>query len=89
MHEECEYNVTQYDPQKGNEGLFTQYIDTFLKLTAEASGIPSWAQSPADEYRYFGDFVDSEGIQLDKEAIGYNPAKRCLAKLSLNSIAVS
>ena len=52
VHEVYEYQVTQYDPQTGTGGLFVQYIDTFLKLEAEASGYPSWVQSPADEDRY-------------------------------------
>ena len=60
--------------------------DTFLKLKAEASGYPNWVQCPEDEDRYISDFTKSEGIQLDKDAIGPNPAKRGLAKLSLNSM---
>ena len=38
VHEVYEYQVTQYNPQTGNGGLFVQYIDTFLKLKADASG---------------------------------------------------
>ena len=52
VHVVYEYQVKQYDPQTGTGGLFVQYIDTFLKLEAEASGYPSWVQSPADEDRY-------------------------------------
>ena len=78
--------MTQYDSQTGNGGLFVQYTDTFLKLKAEANGYPSWVQSPPDEDRYISEFAASEGIQLDKDAIGSNPAKRGLAKLCLNSM---
>lgn len=38
IHEFCEYRVTQYDPKRGEVGHLVQYIDTFLKLKAEASG---------------------------------------------------
>ena len=86
VHELYEYRVTQYDPQTGTGGLFVQYINTFLKLKAEASGYPSWVQGPADEDRYISQFAASEGIQLDKDAVGSNPAKRGLAKLCLNSM---
>ena len=58
-----------------------QYIDTFLKLKAEASGYLSWVPSPADEDRYISDFAARDSIQLDKDTIGSNPAKRGLAKL--------
>jgi hypothetical protein len=38
------------------------YINTFLKLKEEASGYPSWVQSPKDEERYIHSFRESEGI---------------------------
>jgi hypothetical protein len=77
-----EYQVTQYDKQTGEWGLFAHYIDTFLKLKAEASGYPSWVRSPQDEGRYIQNFYESEGIRLNKDAICTNAAKRALAKLS-------
>ena len=78
--------MTQYDPQTGTGGLFVQYINTFLKLKAEASGYPIWVKRPADEDRYISKFAASEGIKLDTGAIGDNPAKRSLTKLCLNSM---
>ena len=73
VQEVYEYLVREYDPQTGNGGLFSQNIDTFLKLKPEASGYRSWVLCPADEYRYIMDFADSEGIQLDKDAKGPTP----------------
>jgi hypothetical protein len=32
VYEEYGYNVTQYDPKTGEDEIFVQYIDTFLKL---------------------------------------------------------
>jgi hypothetical protein len=43
-------------------------------------------QCPADEDKYICEFQASEGILLDRENIGPNPAKRGLAKLCLNSM---
>jgi hypothetical protein len=86
VHEVYEYQVTRYDPQTGDGGLFAQYINTFLKLKAEASGYTNWVQCPADEDRYISEFQASEGILLDRDSIGPNPAKRGLAKLCLNSM---
>jgi hypothetical protein len=40
VYEFYEYDVTQFDPATGEGGLFVQYINTFLKLKAEASGYP-------------------------------------------------
>jgi hypothetical protein len=86
VYEMYEYKVTQYDPQTGRGGLFAEYIDRLLKMNAQASGYASWVRAPEDEERYIQIFEESEGIRLDKDAIGHNPAKRALAKLCLNSM---
>jgi hypothetical protein len=66
--------------------LFARYIDTFLKLKAEASDYASWVRSPEDEDSYIRSFYENEGSQLDKDSICTNAAKRALAKLCLNSL---
>ena len=70
-----EYAVTQYDAGTDEGGLFVEYIDTFLKLKAEASGYPSWVRTPADEDRYIEEFRQSEGILHDKHSIRHNASK--------------
>jgi len=62
------------------------FINTFLKLKAEANGYPGWVRSPEDEDRYVELFWQSEGIRLDRECIRFNAAKRGLAKVYLNSM---
>ena len=62
------------------------YINTFLKIKAEASGYPSLVRSPEVEERFIDSFQQSEGIRLDRESIKFNTAKRGLAKLCLNSM---
>ena len=86
IHELYEYNVTRHEPETREGGLFDGYIDTFLKLKAEASGNPAWVRTPADEERYIETFWKSEGVRLDRETINSNAAKRGLAKLRLNSM---
>src|SRR5215510_5728197 len=85
VYEVYEYAVTQYDRQGDEGGLFVEYINTFLKLKAEASGYPVWVSSSEDEDRFINAFYMSEGILLDKNEIRPNAAKRALAKLCLNS----
>jgi hypothetical protein len=36
------YQTTQYDSQSRDGGLFVDYINTFLKLKAEASLFQAW-----------------------------------------------
>jgi hypothetical protein len=66
IHEIYQYRVTHYDRKTGEGGLFADYIDTFLKLKAEASGYPSWVRTPDDEDSYIRQFQESEGILLNK-----------------------
>ena len=86
MFEVYEYEVTQYDPKTGQCGLFVEYINTILKLKAEASGYPSLVRTPEVEDSFTNMFKASEGILLDRNAIRTNSAKRALAKLCLNSM---
>jgi hypothetical protein len=86
VYEVYEYQVTRYDRQTGDGGLFAQCIDTFLKLKAEARGCPDWVYTSEELDRYVREFNASEGFALDKKAIRPNPAKRGLAKLCLNSM---
>jgi hypothetical protein len=86
IHEIYEYQVTRYNPDICDGGLFAEYINTFLKLKAEASGYPSWVRTPADEDRYIESFWQSEGGRLDTNNVRYNAGKRRLTKLCLNSM---
>jgi hypothetical protein len=62
-----------------------QYINTFLKLKAEASGYSTWVRTTDDD-KFVQRFNDSKGIMLDKVSIRPNAEKRALAKLCLNSM---
>jgi hypothetical protein len=84
IFEVYEYEVTQYNRETGDGGLFVKYINTFLKLKAEASGYPSCVRTPTDVDQYIQTFFANEGIMMDKDAIRLNASKRALAKLCLN-----
>ena len=66
-------------------GLFSGYIDCFMKLKQQASGWPDNVITEDDKKQYIQDYFDTEGIQLDHEKIEKNPGLRSLAKLMLNS----
>lgn len=78
--------VYHYDKwSSGNNGLFTGYINAFLKSKQEASGWPSWATTDDLKNDYIRDYKLREGIDLDPKNISLNPGLRQLSKLSLNS----
>ena len=74
------------DPVTKTVGLFTEYIDRFLRLKQEASGYPEWCMTQEDKQRYIDDYYENEGIRLDPDNIKKNPGMRSLAKLCLNSM---
>jgi hypothetical protein len=76
----------QYDPKSQTQGLFSGYIDKFLKIKQEASGYPSWCKTEEDQRQYIEDYFKIEGIRLDPSHIKYNPGKRAVAKLALNCL---
>jgi len=86
IYEVYEYKVTQFNPESDEGGLFADYIITFLKLKAQASGYPGRVRSPEDEELYDETFRESEVIRLDKKSIRGNAAKCGLVKLCLNSM---
>ena len=86
IYEVHEYQVTQHNPETGERVHFVDYINTFLKLKAEASCHSVWVHSSEDEERYVESVRTSEEIRLEKEAIRYNAVKRGWAKMCLNSM---
>jgi hypothetical protein len=81
-----EYEVTKFNPHTREGGRFADYINTYLKLKAEASGYPTWVRNPEDEERYVATLNAREGVLLDRDAIRPNAAKRGQAKFCLNSL---
>ena len=86
IHEVLHWKETEmYNPVTKEGGLFTQYINTFLKLKQESSGYPQNVTSETERQEYIDNYFNHEGILLDKECIDKNPGLRSLSKLALNS----
>ena len=68
------------------EGLFADYVNTWLKIKQEASGWPEDNMSEEAKQSYIQNYFEHEGIQLDYANIQKNPRLRTLAKLMLNSM---
>lgn len=82
IYEVWDFNkISQYDTSTKTGGLFTEYVNAFLKIKQEASGWPKWCHTLEDKKRYINDYYDKEGILLDFN----NIRKNQLAKLMLNS----
>ena len=69
------------------EGLFKDYVNTWLKLKQEASGWPDWVgDDETKRQQYIHDYHQNEGILLEYPKIQHNPGLRALAKMMLNSM---
>lgn len=85
IHEIWQYEFEQFNPEKMSGGLFTEMMDTFIKMKQEASGWPSSCTTLEAKNKYINDFLHKEGIQLDFNNISTNSGLRFVAKLMLNS----
>ena len=86
VHESwCFERVSQYNEKDMKGGLFTEYINMFLKIKQEKSGWPEWVKTDQDRIQYVENYYKKEGIRLDPESIEVNPGLRAVAKLMLNS----
>ena len=68
------------------EGVFKDYVNTFLKMKQEASGFPSSCTTEEEKRKYIADYAEHEGIKLEYDKIEYNPGLRYIAKIFLNSL---
>ena len=68
------------------QGLFENYVNTWLKLKEEASGFSASCVTSEQRQHHVTEYERREGIQLDRANIEYNPGKQAVAKLMLNSM---
>ena len=75
----------EIDPNTGFGGLFTGYVNMFLKMKTEASGFPREVKSEKQKDEYIQRYLEKEQVALEKERIQKNPGLRSIGKLALNS----
>jgi hypothetical protein len=76
----------KYDEMTKSGGLFSEYVNLFLKIKEEASGYPQHIQTEEQKDEFIKKFFEKEGVILDKENIKKNEGLRSVAKLLLNSL---
>ena len=71
--------------ERGEGGLFAEYVDTWLKVKTEASGWPRDCDTEEEKQDFIERFEEREGIRLDYKKVEPNPGLKATAKLMLNS----
>ena len=83
IHEVLHWKETeQYNKCTKEGGLFTKYINKFLKVKQESSGLPD---ENVDIDEYIDTYRQHEGIVLERDKIEKNSGLRSLGELALNS----
>lgn len=85
IYEVWEYETVRYGPETKKGGVFSECINTFLKIKQENSGWPENCSTDEARRKYIQDYEDHEGVSLEYERIRKNESSRSLAKLMLNS----
>ena len=76
------HKVWHFVEDQRKHGLFSPYVNTWLKYKTEASGWPDHCDTQEKKDQFVKDFEAKEGIKL--ENIEKNPGRKQLAKLMLN-----
>lgn len=75
-----------FDVLEGENGLFTGYVNQFLKSKQECSNWPPDCNTELQKKNYINSYKIHEGINLEPSKIADNPGLRNLSKLCLNSL---
>ena len=66
-------------------GLFSDYVNTWLKIKQESAGYPSEIVTEEEKQEFVSRYKEREHIDLDPQYIVENPGRKATAKLMLNS----
>ena len=77
---------SQYDPVAKQGGLFTGYINQYLKMKMESTGYPETCRTEEDKARFIREVYDKEGIVLEADKMIPNKGKRAFSKTILNTL---
>jgi len=67
---------------KCSTDIFKTYISKFMKIKLESSEYSCYSSKE----EYVADIEEKQGFKLDLNKIAYNPVKRTIAKLCMNSL---
>jgi len=76
------HEVFHFPEKQQKQGLFAEYVNTFLKVKQESSGWPEDCVTESEKAAYVRDYEAVEGIKL--ENVAENPGRKAIAKLLLN-----
>ena len=79
------HEVWHFTPENRRQGLFAEYVNTWLKLKQESAGWLADIDTEEKKKDYIKRYKEHEGIVLDPDKIAPNPGRKSIAKMLLNS----
>lgn len=79
------YEIWHWSDDKWGTDLFRDFLHIFIREKTHASGWPSHVQSDEEKQKFAENLFNNEGIKIDEGQMTFNAAKRCIAKLAINS----
>ena len=76
------HEVFNFPPNQRRQGLFAEYVNTFLKVKQEVAGWPEGCETDKEKAAYIAEYEETEGIVL--EHVEENPGRKAIATLLLN-----
>ena len=76
------HEVFHFPENQRKEGLFAEYVNTFLRVKQESSGWPEDCVTDEEKAAYVNEYDRVEGIKLTN--VADNPGRKAIAKLLLN-----
>ena len=83
---ECVYEVWNWPPEQRSNGLFRDFINSFIKLKLMGAGFPKLDMTDDEKSEYARELSEREGIDIKAEEIEDNPGIRALGKQVVNSL---
>ena len=76
------HEVFHFPAEKRREGLFAEYVNTWLKLKQESAGWPANCVTEEQKAEYVRQYEQKENIKL--ENVAENPGRKAIAKMLSN-----
>uniref|UniRef100_A0A1I7U2T1 Uncharacterized protein n=1 Tax=Caenorhabditis tropicalis TaxID=1561998 RepID=A0A1I7U2T1_9PELO len=82
------YEYWTHNDANGEGGLFTSYINIFMKAKADSSGLPTHVKTEEEKAEFVKGYWEAEKIDLGDCKFERNVGRRAVTKLMLNSLVI-
>lgn len=82
------FRVLNYPEDQWDDSLFKKYVADFMTIKTHSSGFPDGISTEEQQEQFVRECREKFGMQIEKDKMIRNDARRTLSKLCLNSLWV-